>query len=245
MSKKIIINADDFGLTEAINYGILNAYLNHSISSISLMVNAPATSHAVDIIKRYSLKCIGVHINITLGKPVSEPHMIPSLIQSNGEFYHSQKWFSEKLNINEDELIYEFDKQVALFEELTGQKPNHINYHHRYDFYKNYPKLATHLMMKYELPMRLENDIDGYQYEYAYNSTYFVNNVDDFVKELKYSTIELPCHVGFVDKALMEISSLNIQRIEDSQLVNSEKFKNIYKSHGYKLVGWESINRKH
>ena len=43
MSKRLILNADDFGLTSGVNYGILHAYLNQSISSISLMINTPQT----------------------------------------------------------------------------------------------------------------------------------------------------------------------------------------------------------
>lgn len=242
MSKRIIINADDFGLTSGINYGIIDAYLHHSISSISMMVNTPQTLQAVKLMKKYQLDCVGIHVNVTLGNPVSNPQNVPSLVDENGNFHQSQWWFEN--DVNEDELIKEFDNQIQLFKDLTGQVPNHINYHHRYDFYQHYPKLAQHLFSTYQLPMRLERDEEGYPYEYAINQSYFLAPQDSLKDYLTGDLIEMPCHVGFVDKQIMEISSLNLQRMEDHAKVNSEEFKQIYQQAGYQLVGWNQVNRK-
>lgn len=241
MNKRIIINADDFGLTSAVNYGILHAYLNHAISSISMMVNVPQTDEAVAFMKHYDMDCVGIHVNLTLGKPVTDPHLVPSLVDDKG-YFHSSKWWFEHM-ANEDELILEFDHQIALFQQLTGKKPNHINYHHRYDFYQYYPQLAKHLFETYQLPMRLERDEEGYLYEYAYNSCYFLSR-EGLEDDLQYPLVEMPCHVGFVDHALMEISSLNLQRMEDSYTVNSQEFKDLYQNLGYQLVGWDQVLKK-
>lgn len=241
MDKRIIINADDFGLTSAVNYGILDAYLRKAISSISLMINAPRSREAIELIKKYNIDCVGIHVNVTLGKPVSHISNIPSLIEENGNFHKSQWWFENKAN--EQELIQEFDAQIKLFEELVGHKPQHINYHHRYDFYQNYPILAKHLYRTYQLPMRLEKDDQEYVYEYAYNSTYFLTK-GKLEDELHYPLIEMPCHVGYVDKELMEISSLNLERMNDYDLVCSSEFQAQYQQAGYKLIGFDQVKRK-
>ena len=242
MTKKLILNADDFGLTSGINYGILDAYLQHSISSISLMINTPKTLEAIEIMKKYKVTCVGIHINITLGKPVSSPSNIPSLLDEHGYFHKADWWFQNQ--VNENELILEFDNQIALFEKLTGQKPNHLNYHHRFDFYQYYPSLAKHLFEKYQLPMRLEKDYHEYPYEYAINQTYFLNTHDDIHKYLIGDIIEMPCHVGFVDQSIMEMSSLNLQRMEDHALVTSSRFKKLYHDLGYQLIGWNQLQKK-
>jgi len=240
--KRLIINADDFGLTSSVNYGILHAYLHHSISSISLMVNVFETSEAVEIMKKYQIDCVGIHVNLTLGRPVSPVQDIPSLVDEQGCFHKSDWLFQNR--VNEDELILEFDNQIAYFQQLTGQKPKHINYHHRYDFYKNYPRLAKHLFEKYQLPMRLERDEKGYLYEYAVNQTFFLNSQDNIQDYLVGDLIELPCHVGFVDQRLLQISSLNMQRTKDSEIVNSKDFKELYQSLGYQLVGFEDVKKR-
>lgn len=240
--KRLILNADDFGLTSSVNYGILHAYLHHSISSISLMVNTPQTLEAIEIMKKYQMDCVGIHVNLTLGKPVSPIQDVPSLVDEQGNFHKSSWWFENR--VNEDELILEFDRQIACFQQLTGQKPNHINYHHRYDFYQNYPRLAKHLFETYQLPMRLERDEQGYLYEYAINQSYFLNTQDDVKNYLVGDLIEMPCHVGFVDQSLLQISSLNMQRMIDSEIVNSQTFKDLYQSLGYQLIGFQDIKKR-
>lgn len=244
MSKKIIINADDFGLTRAVNYGILDGFLNKSISSTSLMVNALATDHAVELIKKYDLKGIGIHVNITLGKPISKPEEVVTLLNDDGSF-KGNKYYIEGNHVNEDELIKEFDNQIQRFIELVGREPDHINYHHIYDFYRVYPKLFKFLIDKYNKPMRLEKDYDIYNYQYATKSDLFMNFKDiNIEEELKADLIEVPCHIGFVDQSLMKISSLNIDRTKDSELANSDEFKKMYTGLGYELVGWNNIEKK-
>ena len=243
MNKRLILNADDFGLTAGINYGILDAYLQHSISSISLIVNAPHSQEAMELMKHYQIHCVGIHVNITLGYPISKIQDIPSLVDESGCFHKSDWWETHQANV--DELILEFDSQIALFEKLTGQKPGHINYHHRYDFYKHYPALAKHLFTTYQLPMRLEREEEGYSYEYALNQAYFMQpELSKFKSYLTTDLIEMPCHVGFVDQEIMKISQLNMERMRDYALVTSKEFQKVYQDLGYQLVGWDTVMKK-
>ena len=171
-------------------------------------------------------------------------YMILGILKSNFPGERRVPLLPEDINDFENELILEFDNQIALFEKLTGQKPNHLNYHHRFDFYQYYPSLAKHLFEKYQLPMRLEKDYHEYPYEYAINQTYFLNTHDDIHKYLIGDIIEMPCHVGFVDQSIMEMSSLNLQRMEDHALVTSSRFKKLYHDLGYQLIGWNQLQKK-
>ncbi len=244
MSKKLIINTDDFGLTRGVNYGILDSFQNESISAASLMINTPGTHHAIELMKQYQLKGIGIHINITLGKPISPPDRIPSLINESGEF-HNTKYYVQGNRVIEEELIREFDAQIQYFIELTGEIPDHINYHHIYDFYDEYPNLFDYLVKHYNKPMRLEKDYKNYPYQYVKKQDLFMNlNNNSTESYFDSDLIEIPCHIGYVDSDLMEISSLNTQRSQDYQLANNQSFKDLYKSLGYELVGWSEIERR-
>lgn len=244
MNKQIIINADDFGLTRSINYAIIDSYCNQSIKATSLMINAPQRDHAVSLMKKYDLEGVGIHVNITLGKPVSSLQDIPSLINKDGSFKNN-KFYLEGNHVNEDELIKEFDNQIQLFIQLTGQIPDHINYHHVYDFYNEYPRLFQFLVDKYHRPMRLEKDYDIYPFQYAYKADMFMNfenkPLEDFLQE---QLIEVPCHIGYVDLDLMDISSYNQQRMKDYQMANSQEFKQLYQEKGYQLIGWKDVEVK-
>ena len=48
---KLIVNADDFGLSEAVNYGIISAYKNGIVRSTTIMAGMPAFDHAVELLK--------------------------------------------------------------------------------------------------------------------------------------------------------------------------------------------------
>ena len=48
---KLIVNADDFGYSEAVNYGIISAHRNGIVTSTTMMANMPGFDHAVNLLK--------------------------------------------------------------------------------------------------------------------------------------------------------------------------------------------------
>lgn len=68
--KNVIINADDFGLSEGINKGIVKAFRDGLLTSTSLMVNMPGFEDAISLIRENPDLSLGIHINIIRGKPV-------------------------------------------------------------------------------------------------------------------------------------------------------------------------------
>ena len=72
LSKNVIANADDFGMNSSINKAIAYSFEKGYINSTSLMVNMSSFEEAVDMIGgNSSIKNIGLHVNISEGKPVS------------------------------------------------------------------------------------------------------------------------------------------------------------------------------
>ena len=68
--KKLIMNADDFGLSEAVNYGILKGFQDGILTSTTIMANMPGFDHAVEMAKQHPEMHIGVHLNLTCYKPL-------------------------------------------------------------------------------------------------------------------------------------------------------------------------------
>lgn len=81
MSRQVIINADDFGLSPAINDGIIKAYQSGGITSTSMMVNMPGFDHAVHAAQSLPDFGIGLHFNLTYGCPVCDPGSVSSLVK--------------------------------------------------------------------------------------------------------------------------------------------------------------------
>jgi len=84
--KKIIINADDFGLCAPVNEGIILAHRRGILTSATLMTNTPGFGQAVALARENPTLGVGVHLNIVRGRPLSPPETVPSLLGSDGRF---------------------------------------------------------------------------------------------------------------------------------------------------------------
>ena len=85
--KKLIVNADDFGLTNGVNRAIIEGHARGAITSATLMANMPAFDAAVRLAKDHPSLGVGLHFNITQGPPVADASRVGSLIDDGGEFW--------------------------------------------------------------------------------------------------------------------------------------------------------------
>ena len=93
--KKIIVRADDLGFSRGINYGIAASVKNGIIRSVGVMVNMPDTEHGLALLKGVPV-CYGLHTNICVGKPLTDPEKIPSRVDDQGNFKSSKVYRSAK-----------------------------------------------------------------------------------------------------------------------------------------------------
>jgi chitin disaccharide deacetylase len=84
--KRLIVNADDFGLTAKVNQAIMDAHSGGLLSSTSLLANGEAFVSAVALSRGAPPLGVGVHLNLTDGKPVAPASSIPSLVNGQGAF---------------------------------------------------------------------------------------------------------------------------------------------------------------
>jgi predicted glycoside hydrolase/deacetylase ChbG (UPF0249 family) len=80
MPARLIINADDFGLTSGINRAVLELHQDGVLTSATLMANGPAFEQAADIARRNPTLGVGLHLVLIDGEPLSPPESIPSLL---------------------------------------------------------------------------------------------------------------------------------------------------------------------
>lgn len=82
---KLIINADDFGLTVGVNEGIIDAHEAGIVTSTTLMTNMPAAAHAVELASGHPSLGVGVHINLTSGHAACPLDDLEDLVDANGK----------------------------------------------------------------------------------------------------------------------------------------------------------------
>ncbi len=134
--KRLIVNADDFGMSRGISDGILLAHRLGFLTSASLMVNMPATDYAVEHFAAAPALSLGIHLNICQGKPVLPAPDVPSLVDACGNF-HAPPVMIRKLwrwQISMQELEMEFRAQIHWMK-CRGLHPTHADSHHHMHIY--------------------------------------------------------------------------------------------------------------
>jgi len=127
--KRVIINADDFGLSQGINQGIVKAHREGVLSSATLMANAPGFEHAVELASQNRGLGVGVHLNILRGTPLSRRNHVASLVSKEGIFCSSLFRLYRKLmsgQIDLAEIEREFRAQIEKIM-TAGIVPSHLD----------------------------------------------------------------------------------------------------------------------
>jgi predicted glycoside hydrolase/deacetylase ChbG (UPF0249 family) len=92
----LIINSDDFGYCKNRNEGIVHGFLHGCVTSTTVLINAAEAEHARDLAHKHNIP-VGLHINVTEGRPVSDPARVSSLLTSEG-FFRGKFAFFEALD---------------------------------------------------------------------------------------------------------------------------------------------------
>lgn len=130
--KKLIINADDFGMSREVNEGTKEGIKAGVITSVSVLPNMPYFEDAVEFLKKNRHISVGLHFNITEGKSLALPKIAGNLLREDDSFYYWPSMITRlvskqiKLHEIEAELSVQFDKLKK-----TGLNITHIDsYHH-------------------------------------------------------------------------------------------------------------------
>ena len=84
--KRLIVNGDDFGLSEQVNAAILHAYRHGILTNASLMVSARAWRGAVELARATPSLQVGLHLTLVQGRSVLDHRHIPQLADHDGHF---------------------------------------------------------------------------------------------------------------------------------------------------------------
>lgn len=109
---RFVINADDFGLNQSCTEAICEAFQKGYITDTTMVANGEFYLHAVDSIIRYKLQNkIGIHFNLTEGRPMTEEIQQCSIFCADGRFHGK---------VNRLKMLSDFEKK-AVYKELSAQ----------------------------------------------------------------------------------------------------------------------------
>jgi chitin disaccharide deacetylase len=128
---RLIINADDFGVSEEVNEAVIRAYKEGVLTSTSLMVTGAAFDQAVKLAKQNPGLSIGIHLVTVVGKSVLSHSEIPHLVNREGNFSNNPTVAGLKYYFSPSarrELRKELSAQFEKFHS-TGLPLSHIDGH--------------------------------------------------------------------------------------------------------------------
>ncbi len=246
MIKRLIVNADDFGMTDGVSIGILHAHADGIVTSTTTMMNMPSVNFAFRLSKDFPNLGIGIHLVLTAGRPLVDG--ASSFTDSNGNFIKLHAYpNSQPKHINLNELYTEWKAQIELFIELAGKKPTHIDSHHHVHLIPELQEVGIRLAKEYDLPIRQRNQIvSHYEYVRCADKMYDeLVNYDFLVGEVSVDedVIEFMCHPAYIDQALYDMSNYSLVRMEELKLLRSQKVKDFIKENNISLISYADIKK--
>jgi hopanoid biosynthesis associated protein HpnK len=153
--RRLVVNADDLGLTVGVNNGIFDAHDRGVLTSASVFANARATDDALARALRRPSLGVGCHLTLVDGRPTLPPARVPSLIEGDGRFRRSWKPFIVSCLMGrvslpevEQELAAQIDRVRS-----AGLTLTHLDAHKHVHAYPPIFAIVTRLAKRFRIPV--------------------------------------------------------------------------------------------
>ena len=248
----LIVNADDFNLTEGVSRAILAAHDRGIVSSTSVFANLGLTSFQKKALFGTGKNLgVGLHLNVTFGKPLAKLESVTSILDSSGSFQKTRFYRDEKFSIRDLEV--EFRAQLHWFYHVFRRPPDHLNTHHHIHAFPRVFEVISKLGAKYDIPIRRvgvlrDRFLKGPVPKARCQTTdYLFGNLSPkkywsfeslatILRNLPEGASEIMCHPGFVDSELRGKSSFTIGREREFKLFSKSSLKSLLKAKSVQLI---------
>lgn len=247
--RRLFVNADDFGLTEGVTAGIAEAMAAGVVGGTTAMVCVPGAVERIAKSGRPFAGRVGLHLQLTGGRPCLPPGDVPSLITAEGLFPRKKIGV---VDVDPGEVRREWRAQLSRFRE-TGLTPSHLDSHHhihkRPEVFAAFVELARELGLPARAlsdDMRRALDAAGVPhadvcvtrfYGEALSVPHFLSLVDAAFAALGGAgTVEVMCHPGRSDAALAAISAYADGREEELRVFTTPDLPDLLAGHGVTVI---------
>ncbi|MGI8776463.1 MAG: ChbG/HpnK family deacetylase [Acidimicrobiales bacterium] len=151
----LIVNADDYGLTERISSGILRGHREGIVTSTSVLALGPAYPKVSPWLEDVPTLGVGVHL-AAVGEdpPLLAAAEIPTLVDHRGHLHHSYKGLLVRMlagRVDPDDLRREFTAQLESVLEL-GVPIGHLDAHQHLHLWPAVGAVVLALACRYDIP---------------------------------------------------------------------------------------------
>ena len=264
--KKLIINSDDYGRTPDISRGIREAHRRGVVTSTTCMMNIPTTAADVAVaVKETPNLGMGVHLVLTMGRPISAPESVPSIVDDIGNFLKYNPLIEHLPQLNMDEVKKEWRAQIDAFIRAAKRKPTHLDSHHHSSYFS--PALfrgMLELAQEYDCAIRfpftnVSRELEETskqvpelleKFNLRKPDVFFVNFYDEtatkedllkIIESVQEGTSEIMCHPGYVDDAFAKESVYNFQRARELDILTNPAVKEAIAAKDIQLITFADL----
>lgn len=249
----LIVNADDFGYTSGVNWGILQAIDCGIVTSTSLMVNMPGTAEALEFFRFGRITAAGVHLCLTTGRPVSPPEEVSSLVDDQGFFKRKKELFSSPLDGGE--IRREFWAQIKKARD-AGIDITHLDTHHHVHTHPLVLEALADIAAECRLPVRAcSEEIAGYLSRRGipvvdiFCGSWYGENASEesfwqaVLEGLRRGacSMEIMTHPGLADEELRRLSSYAVERERELAILCRSSLKKRLRESGVVLGSYRDL----
>jgi predicted glycoside hydrolase/deacetylase ChbG (UPF0249 family) len=254
--KRLIINGDDFGLSDGISSGIVHCMHHGCVTSTTVM---PCVEGAIERLQQWESQIsgsIGVHLQLTSGRPRCPSQTVGSLL--DGDAFPTDVRSVDQLNL--DEVEREWSAQIEAVME-NGRAVTHLDSHHGFHRYSKVIDIYIRLARRYGLAARGGNrEICAQLADNGVVTTDLCDSrwlrgeltvdrfldlvLEDFSLLGKDGTVEMVTHPGFVDDALHTITRYSEPRGRELAVLCSEELLAGLERQGVELVGFSALQHQ-
>jgi len=211
-TRRLIVNADDFGLTAGVSRGILHAHREGLVSSTTVLVGLTPQPE-LDAAASGSGLGLGLHFNLTWGRPVSPAETVPSLVDAEGCFGRDLAILGERAR--PEDVRRECEAQIEAFLRRFGRSPTHLDSHHHVHRMPRVMDAVVEVVLAARLPLRSQDAgfREGLRRHGIATTDHFVGDAQiepywttecllDHLATLPLGVTELMCHPGVFDEDL-------------------------------------------
>lgn len=251
--RKLIVNADDFGLTRGCTEGILQAWQKGVVTDTSLLVTTPHLAETVKAAQGAGMDRCGLHLTLTVGRPVLSPTVIPTLYGAKEHFVTRADWRAgRKIVLAEVEAEWRAQLQRFL---ATGLRLNHLDSHHHVHAWLGEEVLALfgRLAEEFGVPVRQIDANSKHVLRQAGVATpdvFYGDFFDDGVSAealLKLASrpwegvLEVMAHPAAYDEETWRISSYRDKREAELTLLTDPALREAWRQAGIELVSFDAV----
>ena len=241
---QIIINADDFGLSQGVNRGIYHLFKQQVVTSASFMVNLPGFDQGIQILRADPWLSVGLHLNLTYGRPLLPQSEVETLVDGQGNFFKKPAQVLGKGSLSEMEK--EFRAQAERFL-VTGFRPTHLDTHHDLHVDLRVLRILIKLAKVYNIPViRRQHPEELAKYglrttDACIQKTFWQDNGSEkwheLLANLPGGVTEIVCHPGYVDEDLIKISPWIGEREKELAFFLDFRVLQAIRASGNQLIG--------